>query len=114
MQGNRSAEILPMPFMRFAHWRGRSGQDYRLLAEKLDSFVVSGSDLYLIVHGDSVGWVGSEQDLIHDQQSRSRFLLAMQGATAVYRLPAPKDDVARMTVTWDLEGAAPLGILSAA
>lgn len=115
MQADRNAEnVVPLPFLRTAHWRGRSGQDYRLVADRLDSFVLSGNDLYVVVHGDSVGWVGAEADLIHDQQSRSRFLLAMHGATAVYHLPAPSDAVARMTMTWDLEGAAPLGILSAA
>lgn len=99
---------------RLMHWRGRSGRPYDLVVDRLESFALNPRDLHMIVHGGRVGWVGTEADLIHDQASRARFLLAMHGATAVYHIAAPGDDVARLTLSWDLEGGEPATILSAA
>ena len=114
MRLNRVMESLPAAPARGVNWRGRSGRFYALSPDRIESFALNARDLHLVVHGDRVGWVGSEADLIHDQASRARFMLAMHGATAIYHIAAPAGDLERMTMTWDLDGAAPVGTLSAA
>ena len=87
-----------------SHWLGQSGRDYALTPEHLDSFVMSDADLTVIAKGHHVLWVGSSQDLVADPVSRVRFRLAMDGATSVYRLPAPAD---RLFTLFDLQEAIP-------
>ncbi|ODT71028.1 MAG: hypothetical protein ABS75_09850 [Pelagibacterium sp. SCN 63-23] len=89
---------------RLAHWHGRSGHPYDLTGESLESFSMQAGDLYLIAKGSNVLWVGSTEDLVNDPMSRTRFRLALDCATHVFRLAAPED---RLSVIWDLEGAAP-------
>lgn len=114
MRLNRVLDSLPVAPVRGVNWRGRSGRFYALSSDRIESFSLNSHDLHLVVHGERVGWVGSEADLIHDQASRARFMLAMHGATAIYHIAAPAGDLERMTMAWDLEGAAPVGELSAA
>ena len=96
------------------NWRGRSGRFYALEAERLDDFAFSGDELYLIALGHHVLWVGSAFDLVNDHVSRARFRLAMDCADRVFHVDAGTDEVERMTIVWDLEGAEPVVGLSAA
>lgn len=90
--------------MRFLDWQGRSGRHYALTAENLDSFVMREADLYLIVKGRNVLWVGSSAELVADPASRARFRLALGCATEVLCLAAPED---RLAAIWDLEDSLP-------
>lgn len=102
------------PFARPVNWRGRSGRFYALTPEPLDGFSLEGNELYLVARGSMVLWAGSSADVIGDAQSRARFRLALTCADRVFHVEAGEDDVERMTVVWDLEGATPVAGLSAA
>ncbi|HEY4199026.1 MAG TPA: hypothetical protein VGM83_00550 [Devosiaceae bacterium] len=102
------------PYARIVRWRGKSGRAYPLTSEKFDDFALHSGELYVVANGDMVLWVGSDADIINDQSSRARFRLAIDCADRVFSLDAPSDEVARMTLVWDLEGAEPLNGLSAA
>jgi len=101
-------------FSRPVNWRGRSGKFYALSPERLDDFMLLGNELYLIARGTLVLWAGSSQDVISDPQSRARFRLALAAADRVFHVEAGNDDIERMTVVWDLEGATPVSGLNAA
>ena len=107
-------EALRPPFARPVNWRGRSGRFYALSAERLDDFVLRGEDVYLIARGNLVLWAGASTDVIADPQSRARFRLALTCADRVFHVETAGDDVERMTLVWDLEGATPVAGLSAA
>lgn len=96
------------------NWRGRSGRYYALSPERLEDFMLRGTELYLIARGTLVLWAGSSTDVIADPQSRARFRLALAAADRVFHVEAPEDDIERMTIIWDLEGATPVTGLSAA
>lgn len=100
-------------FPRGVHWQGKSGRAYALVAERFESFALVPGNLYVVASGSLVLWVGSADDVVNDQQSRARFRLAMDCADRVFRLAAPADEVARMTVIWDLEGAEPAALSAA-
>ncbi|WP_375599194.1 hypothetical protein [Devosia sp. Naph2] len=87
-----------------SQWAGLSGRAYALSSERLDSFAMSESHLYVIAKGGHVLWVGSTQELVADPMSRRRFRLALDCATHVFRLTAPED---RLAAIWDLEQAFP-------
>lgn len=99
---------------RQVNWRGRSGRFYALTPQRLDSFVLGGGSLHLLARGGVPMWVGSDHDVIHDDQSRSRFRLALAAADRVFAVEAGEDELGRMTIVWDLEGAEPVTGLSAA
>ena len=99
---------------RQVNWRGRSGRFYALSPERLESFALSLDGLYMLALGTTPMWVGSADDVINDAQSRSRFRLALDCADRVFAVGAAADDLSRMTVVWDLEGAEPVTGLSAA
>jgi hypothetical protein len=99
-------------FARVTNWRGRSGRFYALVAAPLDDFSLDGTDLYVIAHGSRVEWIGSASDLVEDPQSRACFRLALATADAVFHLAAPENDIERLTLIWDLEGASPVNGLS--
>jgi hypothetical protein len=101
-------------FSRPVNWRGRSGRYYALTAERLDDFMLRGNELYLIARGTLVLWAGSAEDIIADPQSRARFRLALAAADRAFHVEASEDDIERMTVIWDLEGATPVSGLNAA
>src|SRR5262245_46466557 len=101
-------------FSRPVNWRGRSGRYYALSPVRLDDFMLEGSELYLIARGTLVLWAGSSEDIIADAASRARFRLALTCADRVFHVEAGEDDIERMTVVWDLEGATPVTGLSAA
>ncbi len=95
---------------RAAIWRGRSGTSYALLPEKLETFSLAPTALYLVARGSMVLWVGTAEDIIADQQSRARFRLALAAADRAFRVAAE----AGLATVWDLEGAEPEAGLSAA
>ncbi|HWA19250.1 MAG TPA: hypothetical protein VG757_09645 [Devosia sp.] len=101
-------------FARQVNWRGRSGRFYALTPERLDAFGLASGDLYLLALGGNVLWVGNANDVVNDAQSRSRFRLALDCADRAFTVDAPPDDLTRMTLVWDLEGAEPVTGLSAA
>lgn len=96
------------------NWRGRSGTFYPSVARRLDSFALSGGELYLLAHGSRVLWVGSVSELVADGDNRERFRQAMIDADGVYSMQCPNDEGARLTLAWDLEGAERMGGLSLA
>jgi hypothetical protein len=101
-------------FARPVNWRGRSGRFYALSPERLDAFTLRNDDVYLIARGSLALWAGSSRDVIEDTQSRARFRLALTCADRVFHVESSEDDVERMTLVWDLEGATPVVGLSAA
>lgn len=107
----RSSVLVPQ---RQVNWRGRSGRFYALTPERLDSFDLTISGLHLLARGTVPMWVGSAHDVIHDADSRSRFRLALEAADRAFLVDAEDDELSRMTVVWDLEGAEPVTGLSAA
>jgi hypothetical protein len=96
------------------NWRGRSGRFYALTPERLDAFGLASGDLYLLALGGNVLWVGNANDVVNDAQSRSRFRLALDCADRAFTVDTGVDDLTRMTLVWDLEGAEPVTGLSAA
>ena len=90
------------------NWRGRSGRFYALAPVPLASFSLAGSSLYLLAAEDRVLWVGTAADLVADSASRQRFRAALRLGEAAFSITAPADDVARMTMAWDLEAAVPV------
>jgi hypothetical protein len=102
------------PLPRQVNWRGRSGRFYALTAEKLETFALSTDNLYMLARGTIPMWVGSAHDVIHDPQSRSRFRLALATADRAFAVETDGNELTRMTVVWDLEGAEPVTGLSAA
>lgn len=108
---SRSLAALPS---RHVNWRGRSGRFYALTPERLDSFVLTTDGLYMLARGTLPLWVGTAHDVIHDAASRARFRLALAAADRAFAVDADEDELSRMTIVWDLEGAEPVSGLSAA
>lgn len=104
----------PQHFARQVNWRGRSGRLYALSPERLDEFALFNDDLFLVTRGHLVLWAGSAVDVIQDAESRARFRLALDCADRVFHVDAGDDEIERMTVVWDLEGAEPVMGLTAA
>ena len=100
--------------VRQVNWRGRSGRFYALAPERFDTFALTTSGLYLLARGTIPVWVGSADDVINDAQSRSRFRLALEAADRAFLVAGDGDELSRMTIVWDLEGAEPVTGLSAA
>ena len=104
----------PQHFGRQVNWRGRSGRLYALSPERLDDFALRNDDLFLVTSGRLVLWAGSASDIINDAESRARFRLALDCADRAFHVDAGDDEIERMTVVWDLEGAEPVMGLTAA
>jgi hypothetical protein len=84
------------------------------MPEGRENFVLDGADLYLIAKDDDVRWVGTASDLFDDHASRQRFRSAVAEASAIFRMPSPRDDLTRMTIAWDLEAGERMSELTAA
>ena len=110
MAGDSESKVLVYGFGRLSSWLGRSG----LVSENLERFAMTETDLYLIAKGNHVLWVGSTGELVGDPVSRSRFRLALDCATSVFRLLTPGAATERLTTIWDLEGAEPAQGMQAA
>jgi len=96
------------------NWRGRSGRFYALTPERFETFALADDSLHMLARGTLPMWVGSAYDVIHDAASRSRFRLALEAADRAFAVQGGEDDLSRMTIVWDLEGAEPVTGLSAA
>lgn len=94
------------------NWCGRSGQFYAMWPEQLESFVLKGQNLYLLVSGNEVLWLGTGDDIVSDTSSRACFRTALKMATSAYRLPAPGDEITAMRTRWDIEGGQLAGSLA--
>jgi hypothetical protein len=114
MAGDSESKVLVHGFGRLSSWLGRSGQSYGLVSENLERFAMTETDLYLIAKGNHVLWVGSTGELVGDPVSRSRFRLALDCATNVFRLLTPGAAAERLTTIWDLEGGEPAQGMQAA
>jgi len=112
VSGERRIVALAMP--RQVNWRGRSGRLYALRPERLESFALTSAGLHMLARGNVPIWVGAAHDVIHDPASRARFRLALEAADRAFSVEAADDELSRMTVVWDLEGAEPVASLSAA
>lgn len=99
---------------RQVNWRGRSGRFYALSPERMESFALTRTGLYLLARGTVPMWVGSANDVINDAPSRARFRLALEAADRAFSVDVENDENVRATVVWDLEGAEPVAGLSAA
>lgn len=114
MAGNTENKVVVHGFGRLSKWLGRSGQAYGMVSENLERFAMTDADLYVIAKGNHVLWVGSTGELVGDPMSRSRFRLALDCATNVFRLLTPGAAGERLTTIWDLEGAEPMHGMQAA
>lgn len=106
--------MVASPLLRQANWRGRSGKFYALIPVRLESFALSMDGLHLLARGTLPLWAGSAEDVINDAASRARFRLALAAADRAFFVEAGDDDMQRLTLVWDLEGAEPVTGLSAA
>lgn len=75
-----------------------------LFHEKLENFVLTGKNLYVIIVEGEARWIGTAGDIIDDQSSRARFRAALKVASTVLRLAEKTNDVQCMKIKWDLEG----------
>jgi len=85
-------------------WTGRSGRRYVLTTVQPDGFALREGQLYVLSNHGTIRWAGISEDLITDHASRARFRAALGEGASILTLPAPGDDLARMTLVWDLEG----------
>lgn len=96
------------------NWRGRSGRFYALDLLSVAQFALADAELYLLAKAGRVLWVGIADEIIADAPTRSRFRTALADADSAFRIAAPVNDIERMTMAWDLEGASPATGLSLA
>ena len=99
---------------RLAHWLGQSGRSFCLIAEDVADFAMHESDIYMLVNGSTVMWVGSNLELVSEPASRRRFVEALATADGVMRLERSGGEADRMSTIADLEGAAPVTAVQAA
>ncbi|WP_404401670.1 hypothetical protein [Pelagibacterium halotolerans] len=85
-------------------WTGRSGRRYTMTREAEDAVAMAPAKIYLLSVGDVIRWAGTAGDLIDDHASRARFRSATARGGEMLSMPAPEDELARMTLVWDLEG----------
>ena len=113
MVGNYSKVVLHR-FGRQSLWQGRSGRSYELVSETLEHFALGETELTLLAKGSHVLWVGASAELVGDPLSRTRFRLALSCADRVFRVATATAPADRLSIIWDLEGAAPLADAQAA
>jgi hypothetical protein len=95
-------------------WTGRSGRRYVLTAVELDGFALHEGQLYALASDGTIRWAGTSEDIIADHASRARFREALDAHSSIMTITAPTDELARMTLVWDLEGTHARPNLSAA
>ena len=94
----------------------RSGDDAPGLL-RIEDGVVAGladGELYLLAAAHRVLWVGTLDEIVAEALARSQFRLALGAADSAFRVAAPTNEIERMTLVWDLEGAEPATGLSLA
>lgn len=94
-------------------WRGRSGQRYSLL-EVQDRSSIRSSHIYALAESGIVRWVGTAESLLADPVSREKFRQQDGARTLMLAMPFAGDELAAMTLVWDLEGGQRIGALHAA
>ncbi len=94
-------------------WTGRSGLAHRLLPLHLGRFMLD-AGLTVLARGSNVLWVGSMTEVVEDAGSRARFRLALASADRAFALDRAVDASERGWLIFDLEGATPTMVLSAA
>lgn len=95
-------------------WTGRSGRRYTMTRVNGDDLSLRPARLYVLAEEGVIRWAGTADDLIADQSSRARFRNAVAEGAQMLSMPAPEDDLARMTLVWDLDGTRRLAGRSAA
>lgn len=101
---NSNLRLTPDTLATVVEWCGQSGRAYKLFRERLENFVLTGKNLYVIVQGNETLWIGTAGDIIDDHASRASFRAALKVASSVLRLGEKTNDVQRMKIKWDLEG----------
>ncbi|MCZ4273979.1 hypothetical protein [Maritalea porphyrae] len=90
-------------------WQGRTGRVYALKRTSLTDMNMAGNQLCLLSQhsdsGEDALWVGTGDNLIHDEQSRRAFLKAVHVAQEAYVLELADDEMPPLTMIWDLEAA---------
>ncbi len=92
-----------------AKWVGRSGRAYALAKIGLGDLNMAGNQLCLLSkqseNGEDALWVGTGDNLIHDEQSRRAFLKAVQVADSAYVYELADKEMPPLVMIWDLEAA---------
>lgn len=85
-------------------WAGRSGRQYAMTDEPRGHTALATGRLYVLAEKGVARWAGTVRDLVEDQASRARFRKASANGAALFSMPAPADELALMTLVWDIEG----------
>lgn len=95
-------------------WTGRSGRRYMMTHVLGEGIALVPAQFYALAEDGVIRWAGTAEDLIADQASRARFRRSAANGAQMLSLSAPLDELARMTLIWDLEGTRNLPGRSAA
>jgi len=91
------------------NWQGRSGRMYALSKTELSELNMAGNQLCLLSKitdsGEDALWVGTGDNLIHDEPSRRAFLRSVHVADCAYVLLLEPHEMPPLTMIWDLEAA---------
>lgn len=87
-------------------WTGKSGRRYTMSKISVQGMALATGRVYALVEAGVIRWIGTTTDLIADQFSRDRFRQVSGNGAQMFSLPAPDDELACMTLAWDLEGTA--------
>ncbi len=93
-----------LAFEGLVNWQGYSGRNYPLSKERLEDFVLLEQNIYIIVAKELTCWVGTANDLVNNELSRSRFREAIKIADCVFCFKDNSDEMSRMNIAWDIEG----------
>ncbi|MGJ8528883.1 hypothetical protein [Maritalea sp.] len=92
-----------------AKWVGRTGRTYTLVKIGLADLNMAGNQLCLLSKytegGEDALWVGTGENLIHDEQSRRAFLKSVHVADSAYVFELADNEMPPLTMIWDLEAA---------
>ncbi len=95
-------------------WQGGSGRHYPVTEQSVSDFLLSDTNLYMLVANNRAVWVGTSDDLIRDSASRAQFRSAVSYASAAFEMALPTDDTARVCLSADLLNGQPASKLHAA
>ncbi len=91
-------------FKGLVNWQGYSGRNYPLSKEHLEDFVLLEQNIYIIVAKELACWVGTADDLVNNEVSRSRFREAIKIADCVFCFKDNSDEMSKLSIVWDIEG----------
>lgn len=86
-------------------WTGRSGRRYQMTLENETGAAMAPAKLYALEDDGVIGWAGTAEDLIGDQNSRQTFRRLSALGARLFSLTTPPDPLAAMTLAWDLVGS---------